>query len=336
MAENRKDNASMKGRHERGLFLVFFALMVVALLAVMALTTEVGRLLLASRQLQNAADAAALAGVQMLQQCNGHYDPTTGHDHPSGDPRSVPLDNECPEDGVGGWESKPYSGPQTQFGGWQAVKPAVLAVLAETKILGVCMGPVENLRLTEKNSLCDLGDDYESTYSDRYGGLAFMRGSNGAGLTFTIRRQFECKENSDPGSSVHVKDLDMNPDNVVPPLPTPEFNNLYNPELSESADDDTNFPYCIANRVRVDLSYDGVQLNLLGVLQMIGVAGPFTLKRTGAATIQEPVCGGRPVCSFYDDPGSTNCFKPKTVGACKTPAIGPSFTPTPVATATPA
>lgn len=53
-------------RDERGLVLPLVAIMLVALLGMVALAIDIGQIAVTRRQLQNAVDAAALAGVQVL------------------------------------------------------------------------------------------------------------------------------------------------------------------------------------------------------------------------------------------------------------------------------
>ena len=59
--------ASWRGRSRGGQVLVLFALGLIVLVLVCALTTDVGKMVLSQAELQNAVDAAALAGASQLQ-----------------------------------------------------------------------------------------------------------------------------------------------------------------------------------------------------------------------------------------------------------------------------
>lgn len=58
-------------RQQRGAVAVFVAIFIVALIAVMLLVLDIGRLYYAQRQLENEANLAALAGAQIVSGCSG-------------------------------------------------------------------------------------------------------------------------------------------------------------------------------------------------------------------------------------------------------------------------
>lgn len=59
-------NCTKRGCKERGAFLVLTLLLTVVLISLCALVIDIGRLLLMTRQLQNAADVSALGGADFL------------------------------------------------------------------------------------------------------------------------------------------------------------------------------------------------------------------------------------------------------------------------------
>ena len=67
-----------RGKHkQRGVVIVWFALFMLLMLGFIALGIDVAKLMTAKTQLQNAADAAALAGASAVDWTNGHLMPDT-------------------------------------------------------------------------------------------------------------------------------------------------------------------------------------------------------------------------------------------------------------------
>src|SRR5881396_807438 len=67
-----------RGKHkQRGVVIVWFALFMLLMLGFIALGIDVAKLMTTKTQLQNAADAAALAGASAVDPTNGHILPDT-------------------------------------------------------------------------------------------------------------------------------------------------------------------------------------------------------------------------------------------------------------------
>ena len=84
-------NVSAKLKSEKGVTLVYVALLLVVFLGMAALAVDVGYLMVSKNELQNAADAAALAGASYLypqisarlsfSSCLGHGNDTGNQRH---------------------------------------------------------------------------------------------------------------------------------------------------------------------------------------------------------------------------------------------------------------
>jgi hypothetical protein len=66
----------IKTKNRRGAVLVMVALMVTAMMAVAAISADIGRLYVVAAELQTAADAAALMGAKVLQQTPSNFEAT--------------------------------------------------------------------------------------------------------------------------------------------------------------------------------------------------------------------------------------------------------------------
>ena len=235
-------NRKRRSHGEKGLYLLFFAIMALVLISIIALALEIGRMMVASRQLQNAADSAALAGVQALHPCV------------TSNVVSHPLDNSC-----GSFEGTAPPPLSYSRGGWRAVKPAVIIALTNVKILG---RPLGYFGLTEEPSQCDDPDLW-------YGvDLKFRKGTNETGdFTVLVTRMFECSTAVPAGvAQGNVSTVTFIPIDG-------------NAALSSCA----SFPYCLANAVRVDLTYSGLSFPLARVF---GFVPSKILTRTGIASIR--------------------------------------------------
>ena len=62
-------------RNQKGVVLIWMATLILAILAFVSLSIDVAKLLATRTQLQNAADAAALAGASALDESTGYLDP---------------------------------------------------------------------------------------------------------------------------------------------------------------------------------------------------------------------------------------------------------------------
>lgn len=162
-------------KNQRGVFLVFTAIVLVGILAMLALAIDVGRLLITTRNMQIAADAAALAGVERLRKC----DITK--------PWSSPRSFDC--SGYGG-------GIDEGNGGWRAVKPAISAVLNGMKLDGARPQIVYGSIPTR----CDITDTI-----DGFGNLQFEQGLSGSDLNVRVERLFECAN----GSAIELHSLEI-------------------------------------------------------------------------------------------------------------------------------
>ncbi len=272
-------NRRNKNTGERGLFYLLFLGLVLVLIMIIALGLEIGRLLVADRQLQNAADAASLAAVQLLYRCD--EDPNNYEYDPS--PTSVPLngDNSVTAD-LGNC-------PGGSRGGWQASKAAVIGVLAKYKILGrQITDPVYRSDLGI-GTCCDEKAEEGNVLQDGYGttlqsteGVASV-GADSSDLRFKVIRMFECEK--DDGE----KDiLPIDGGEQYPPA---------NPVVNLS-DCGAGYPYCVANAVSVELEKDIT----MPLARVFGIVDPKRTIKVAAVS----------VLRLYDpDDASKSCTVPK-------------------------
>jgi hypothetical protein len=146
---------------QKGVFLIFTALILMAILLLVGMMIDIGRIVITARNLQVAAESASLAGVERLKKCDIN------------NVNSTPLNFDC----------LPYGVVFNGNGGWQASKAAVIAALTNIKLLGRELG-VPNYSTT--SSRCDVNDTI-----DGFGDLRYEQGSFD-GLTFRVERLFEC------------------------------------------------------------------------------------------------------------------------------------------------
>ena len=224
--------------NEHGAILVFAVVTMAVFIGIIALSIETGRLMIAARQLQNAADAAALAGVQRLFRCAQTSDNT------------VPLNSTCSNGGQ-------------SYGGWQAVKPAVIVAIKSAEILHKPLGTVT---FTTNQTNCDL--DVANAGTD-WGDLRYST-ATGTDLTVTVSREFECSSSG-----------------------TTQFVNIDD----QSVNVGSAFPYCLANAVRVTLQYSGVKLVLGRFLGIIGSPSKTIIRSAIATTAQNDTCTAKSACT---------------------------------------
>lgn len=259
-------------RSEGGFFLLFACITFLALLLMVALALEIGRLLIAGKQLQNAADAAALAGVQRLKSCA------------AATPNGTPLDDSvmCPST-PGNKET------DNNRGGWQAVKPAILATLSDVRVLGRALPQLEFPQ--DAVNVCDFNGVWTVPDPDRMisGPTAIPLGG-GTTVSVTVERKFECWD----GTSVQFLPLDT---------PPPAIGTLV--------------PYCFANAVDVTLVYRDISLPLA---KLFGLVNKAQMTRHAVASVRQPNrCGpsihlctslngfGAGSCPDYDGPIEGDC-----------------------------
>lgn len=157
-------------RPQKGFYLVFTAVLLVAIISMIALAIETGRIFLIARNLQQAADASALAGAQRLRKCDVDID------------ESTPVNFNCAY----------YSASLPDgIGGWQAVKPAVLTVLNDFHLPGGA--GVGNISFNSEPTRCDINDTM-----DGFGDLRFENGGDGQFLSVRVERMFECADDTVP------------------------------------------------------------------------------------------------------------------------------------------
>ena len=172
--------------NQRGIYIVFTAIMAIALLSIIALVVEVGRILIVTRELRAGSEAAALAGVQRLHKC----DPNVAY--------STPLNFDC--------SGFPGALGANGQGGWQAVKPAVIVALTNMRLSGGWTGTVA---FSSNPTRCDINDTI-----DGFGNLQYTTGSDGQRMTVKVERLFECIDNT---GAVVLRSLEKDSYNPVIP-----------------------------------------------------------------------------------------------------------------------
>ena len=289
----------LKPYGEKGVVLLLTAGMALVMITVIAFAVELGRIIITARNLQAAADGAALAAVQRLQKCDPTLQETT------------PLNFDCSgyTSGVRPTEAYPpsvnlyssFAGTPTPIGGWQAVKPAVVEVLDGVPVPGAVIPRVTWGRAPSS---------WAASYGDAgivsgYGNLGYVGGSTAAGLgdfTVKVERFFECNPN---------------------PSPTPVTT------LSMVSLETTGFNYCLANAAKVTVTYDGLNLFFS---RLFGMSSTRKITLTKSATARIRPSEASHSCEFQyctlATPGAPSLCKP-TIGT-GTPAVSP----TPTATST--
>lgn len=258
---------------ERGLFYLLFLGVVLVLIMIIALGLEIGRLLVADRQLQNAADAASLAAVQLLYRCD-----TVPNNTDSTSPATVPLNGETGQTVCSGCPACPAG----SRGGWQASKAAVIGVLKNYKILGrEITNPVYNSGIT---TYCDEKGTETNPLPAGYGTtFQSTQGSYAPGFQFTVIRMFECQKNDG------TKDI----------LPI-DGGTVYSPgdpvvELSTCG---TGYPYCVANAVRVDLEMN-IYMPLARVFRIVDPSRTIRATATSVLRLNDPDDPLSPITCTY-------------------------------------
>jgi len=277
----------------RGVVVIFVLLTLIPLLGLIGLLVDVGRYFILSRQLQNAADSAALAGATMLRNCNPANTFTVPHNI-----------NSCP--------NKPATGWYASDGGWVAVKPLIADVISRQRIFEV---DVSNFYGRSWNMGNSTNLDSERWNNVGYDGIA-------SDITVLVNRWHECYSPGDSCistegiRSIQVDTIDFSNTRLTPV----RVSNWAPSDLFPTGCAATRFStvdgrggYCTANAVTVSVRHERGLTFFFARIFMPGFSDRMRLERNSTAVMRYPWCHGLPDCretrrldpAFIDAPGET-------------------------------
>lgn len=291
----------------KGVVLIFVLLTIIPLIGLIGLIVDIGRYYILSRQLQNAADSAALAGAHMLRSC---------------DPN-----NTC---------SVPHKfGTCTgSRGGWLAVKPAISRMISKQRFLEGDMSSFYDKTWE---------DGHVTFYdSDKWSRTSYESGKgSGADLEVAVNRWQQCYED-DTGICDKNKRKSIEIDEIDDRVKTNEWIDVYQFKRSGGSCAEISVPrssYCLANAVTVNVRHPrGITLFFIKLFMPgFDPAKTKLIEKKATAVMRYPWCHGLPKCQEAEGFDSSTLSR-----ICPTPNPGnptnswpgpcnPMPTPTPVA-----